>query len=123
MKSIKARHTPQHPLVGYALALCIAATASWSHASDKLVSLRFAEADIEQTAKVIGEITGRSYVLSPTLVGTISIQTQSPVTSEIVNDLFIAALRREGYEVSEESPGTTRIRSSSGSLKVFGPQI
>lgn len=55
------------------------ATAAARQAEPDLVTLNFVNADIEGVVKVVGEITGKIFVLDPRVKGTVNIASAKPV--------------------------------------------
>ncbi|OGA18579.1 MAG: type II secretion system protein GspD [Betaproteobacteria bacterium RIFCSPLOWO2_02_FULL_66_14] len=71
-------------------------------AGPDLVTLNFANADIEGVVKVVGELTSRNFVLDPRVKGTINIISAKPVPRALVFPVFLSALRLHGFTVVEE---------------------
>ncbi|MES2422831.1 MAG: type II secretion system secretin GspD [Pseudomonadota bacterium] len=71
-------------------------------ASDR-VTLDFANADIEAVARTIATITGRNVVVDPRVKGTVSLNSDRPVTPQMAFNQFLAALRLQGFTVVESS--------------------
>ncbi|TAK45942.1 MAG: type II secretion system protein GspD, partial [Betaproteobacteria bacterium] len=67
-----------------------------------LVTLNFANADIEGVVKVVGEITGKNFVLDPRVKGTVNIVSARPVARELVYSVFLSAIRLQGFTAVEE---------------------
>ena len=67
-----------------------------------LVTLNFANADIEGVVKVVGEITGKNFVLDPRVKGTVNIVSARPVARELVYPVFLSAIRLQGFTAVEE---------------------
>ncbi len=65
------------------------------------VTLNFANADIEAVARTISSLTGRNVVLDSRAKGTISIQSERPVTPAQAVNQFAAALRLQGFALVE----------------------
>lgn len=66
------------------------------------VTLNFVNADIEGVVKVVSEITGKNFVLEPRVKGEINIVSAKPMPRSAVYDVFLTALRLQGYAVIEE---------------------
>ena len=66
-----------------------------------LVTLNFSNAEIESVARTISAITGRNVVLDSRAKGTISIQSERPVTAAQAVNQFAAALRLQGFALVE----------------------
>ncbi len=73
-----------------------------------LVTLNFANTDIEGVVKVVGEITGRNFVLDPRVKGTVNVVSAKPIPRSQVYAVFLSALRLQGFAAVEER-GVTMI--------------
>jgi general secretion pathway protein D len=84
--------------------LCVALLAgtgrAWS-ADTELVTLNFVNANIEGVAKVVSEMAGKNFVLDPRVKGTINIVSSMPVPRDRVYDIFLSALRIQGFAAVE----------------------
>lgn len=67
-----------------------------------LVTLNFLNADIEGVVKVVSEITGKNFLLDPKVKGTISILSSRPMPRAVVYDVFLSALRLQGFAAVED---------------------
>ncbi len=65
------------------------------------VRFNFDQADIRVLAGVVGEITGRRYVVTDKVAGTITVVAPAPLTPEEVGRLFLALLESRGFGVIE----------------------
>lgn len=72
------------------------------------VSLNFVNADIESVVKAMGEMTGQTFVLDPRVKGVLNITSPRPVSAATAYDIFLAALRMQGY-AAVESGGVVRV--------------
>jgi general secretion pathway protein D len=88
-----------------AMVVCIGR--AWSADAD-LVRLNFVNADIEGVVKAVSEITGKNFVLDPRVKGTVNIVSAKPVSRALIYEIFLAALRVQGY-AAIESRGIVRI--------------
>jgi general secretion pathway protein D len=70
-------------------------------ASPDEVILNLVNADIEGVVKVVSEITGKNFVLDPRVKGTINIVSTKPMRRSVVYDVFVSALRLQGFAVIE----------------------
>jgi general secretion pathway protein D len=68
---------------------------------DELVTLNFANADIDSVARTIAVITGRNVVVDPRVKGSMTLVAASPVTQEQALRQFSAQLRAQGYALVE----------------------
>lgn len=66
------------------------------------VTLNFVNADIEGVVKVVGEITGKNFVLDPRVKGTINIVSAKPVSRDLVYEVFLSAIRLQGFAAVED---------------------
>ena len=99
------------------MAACIGP--AWPADAD-LVRLNFANADIEGVVKAVSEITGKNFVLDPRVKGTVNIVSAKPVSRELIYEIFLAALRVQGY-AAIESRGVVRIVPESDAKLQSGP--
>ncbi len=113
------------PCAGWLLALALAGGAAAQAGADD-VTLNFVNTEIEGMVMVISEITGKNFVLDPRVKGTISIVSAKPLPRDVVYDVFLSALRLQGY-AAIESGNVVRIvpeadaklyPSASGGLRV-----
>jgi len=73
-----------------------------SGANLDLVTLNFVNADIEGVVKAVSEITGKNFVLDPRVKGVVNIVSAKPISRALVYDVFLSALRLQGYAAIEE---------------------
>jgi general secretion pathway protein D len=66
------------------------------------VTLNFVNADIEGVVRVISDITGKNFVLDPRVKGVITIYSAKPLPRSAVYDVFLSALRLQGFTVVED---------------------
>jgi general secretion pathway protein D len=66
------------------------------------VTLNFVNSDIEGVVKAMSEITGKNFVLDPRVKGTVNIVSGRPMARALVYDVFLAALRLQGYAAVED---------------------
>src|SRR3954468_17653521 len=66
------------------------------------VTINFVNADIEGVVKAVSEITGKNFVLDPRVKGTVNIVSSRPVPRSLVYDVFLSALRLQGYAAVED---------------------
>ena len=67
-----------------------------------VVTLNFFNADIEGVVKVMTEITGKNFVVDPRVKGTITIVSAKPMQRTLVYDVFLSALRLQGFTAVED---------------------
>ena len=68
----------------------------------KTVTLNFVNADIEGVVKAMAEITGKNFVIDPRVKGTVNIISSQPVARSAVYDVFLSALRLQGFTAVED---------------------
>ena len=66
------------------------------------VTLNFVNADIEGVVKAVSEITGKNFVLDPRVKGAVNIVSARPMARTLVYEVFLSALRLQGYAAVEE---------------------
>ncbi len=71
-------------------------------AGPDVVTLNFINADIEGVVKVMSEITGKNFVLDPRVKGTINIVSAKPMPRALAYDVFLSALRLQGFAAIED---------------------
>ncbi|HZM48088.1 MAG TPA: type II secretion system secretin GspD [Burkholderiales bacterium] len=71
-------------------------------AEPDVVTLNFVNAEIEGVVKAVGEITGKNFVLDPRVKGAVNIVSAKPLPRSLVYDVFLAALRVQGYAAVED---------------------
>ncbi|TAK65966.1 MAG: type II secretion system protein GspD [Betaproteobacteria bacterium] len=71
-------------------------------AGPDMVTLNFVNADIEGVVKAVSEITGKNFVLDPRVKGTINIVSAKPMSRALVYDVFLSAMRLQGFAAVEE---------------------
>jgi general secretion pathway protein D len=69
--------------------------------SNEPVTLNFSAADIEAVARTLATLTGRQVVVDPRVKGTITLNTDRPVTPGAAWAQFLSALRLQGFAVVE----------------------
>ena len=82
-------------------ALLAGAGQAWA-ANPESVTLNFVNADIAGVVKAVSEITGKNFVLDPRVKGTVNIISSKPVSRRLVYDIFLSALRVQGYAAIED---------------------
>jgi general secretion pathway protein D len=92
---------PRRWLCTAMLSIALSIAPAWG-ADTELVTLNFVNADIEGVVKAVGQITGRNFVLDSRVKGTITIISSKPVSKSLVYDLFLSALRLQGFAATEE---------------------
>ncbi|MFL6579509.1 MAG: type II secretion system secretin GspD [Burkholderiales bacterium] len=67
-----------------------------------VVTLNFVNADIEGVVKVVSEITGKNFVIDPRVKGTVNIVSAKPMPRAQVYEVFLAALRLQGFAAVDD---------------------
>jgi general secretion pathway protein D len=80
----------------------VAAPANPPLAPEDAVTLNFVNADIEGVVKAMAEVTGKNFVLDPRVKGTVNIISAQPVARTAVYDVFLSALRLQGFTAVED---------------------
>jgi general secretion pathway protein D len=80
-----------------ALALCLPAGAQ-----DEKITVNFVNADIQSVIKTVGQWTGKNFILDPRVTGTVNIVSDRPVSKDLLYQIFLSALRVQGYAAVEE---------------------
>jgi general secretion pathway protein D len=88
-------------LISIALAALIG-QAQAQPAEPDTVTLNLVNTDIESVVKVVSEITGKNFLLDPRVKGTVNIVSARPMARALVYDVFLSALRLQGYAAIEE---------------------
>ena len=91
-------------------------------AESDVVTLNFVNADIEGVVKAVGEITGRNFLLDPRVKGTVNIVSARPMTRSLVYEVFLSALRLQGFAAIEER-GIVKILPESDAKLQSGPTL
>ena len=73
-----------------------------ARANPDVVTLNFVNADIEGVVKVVSEITGKNFVLDPRVKGTVNIVSAKPMARALVYEVFLSALRLQGFAALED---------------------
>jgi general secretion pathway protein D len=97
------RRTRRRVVAAVALSLLSFAAAAASPRDE--VSLNFVNVDIEAAIKVMSELSGRMFVVDPRVKGTVSIVSATPVTRASAYEIFLAALRTQGFTVIDSGSG------------------
>jgi len=82
--------------------LPMAGRAQAQSAEPDTVTLNFVNADIEGVVKAVSEITGKNFLLDPRVKGTVNIVSARPMARVLVYEVFLSALRLQGYAAVED---------------------
>jgi len=96
------------PAVRRAFLLLFAFAAFGARAAEEPVTLNFVNADIEAVAATIGQMTQRNFLIDPRVKGTVNIVSSRPVAPSAAYDIFLSALRLQGY-AAVEADGVVKI--------------
>ena len=66
------------------------------------VTLNFVNADIDGVVKAVSKITGKNFLIDPRVKGVVNIVSARPISKALVYDVFLAALRMQGFAAIEE---------------------
>ena len=94
-------------------------------ASTDLVTLNFANADIEGVVKAMSELTGKNFIVDPRVRGTVNIVSAAPLQRSLVYDVFLSALRLQGIAAIEDRGVVKLVPEADAKLHqtpTFGPQ-
>jgi general secretion pathway protein D len=69
---------------------------------DDKITVNFVNADIQSVIKTVGQHTGRNFILDPRVTGTVNIVSDRPVSRDLLYQIFLSALRVQGYAAVEE---------------------
>ena len=79
-----------------------AVSASVGSTPTSTVTLNFVNADIAGVVKAMAEITGKNFVIDPRVKGTVNIISAQPVARTAVYEVFLSALRLQGFTAVED---------------------
>ncbi|HEX5363680.1 MAG TPA: type II secretion system secretin GspD [Gallionella sp.] len=89
-----------------------------------VVTLNLVNVAIEDVVKVVSEITSKNFVLDPRVKGTVNIVSSKPMLRSAVYDVFVSALRLQGFAVVEDYGMVKIIPEADAKLNsgpTFGP--
>ncbi|MFL6570824.1 MAG: type II secretion system secretin GspD [Burkholderiales bacterium] len=96
------------PAARRGLLLLLALVAFGVRAAEEPVMLNFVNADIEAVATAIGQMSKRNFLIDPRVKGNVNIVSSRPVPPSAAYDIFLSALRLQGY-TAVESDGVVKI--------------
>jgi len=113
-----------HSIAVASLAVCISAPihaqtqSGQANATPSLrpgepVTLNFTNADIEAVSRAMAAITNRNVVVDPRVKGQITLLTDKAVSPATAYQQYLAALRMQGFTVTESMPSCSPARSPS----------
>lgn len=99
-------------LMGLAALLAVAPLGDTAHAATNApgakVNFSFEQAELRLLIRLVGEMTGRRFVMDDTLTGKVTVVTPERIPVEDVYPLLVSILEASGYTVSEQG-GTHRV--------------
>jgi general secretion pathway protein D len=87
-----------------------------------MVTLNFVNAAIEGVVKVVSEITGKNFVIDPRVKGTINIVSAKPLPRAFVYEVFLSALRLQGFAAVEDH-GIVKILPEADAKLHYSPTL
>jgi len=112
-------------MAAVALFLCLAPASPARAAEPDAVTLNFVNADIDGVVKSIADITGKNFALDPRVKGTVNIVSARPMPRALVYEVFLSALRLQGFAAVEENGLVKIVPEGDAKLQsgpTFGPQ-
>ena len=108
---LQAVHRPLAAVLSRALlfALVSLPLVGAARAANDPVTLNFVNTDIDAVANAIGQITKRNFLIDPRVKGTVNIVSSRPVPASAVYDIFLSALRLQGFTAVDGADGVTKI--------------
>lgn len=76
---------------------------------DNELLFNFQQADIHAVVKTISQLTGRNFLLDPRVKGTITIISSTPVSRAAAYQIFLSALKAQGFTAVSGPGGVTKI--------------
>jgi general secretion pathway protein D len=70
-------------------------------ADDERITVNFVNADIQSVIKIVGQHTGRNFILDPRVTGTVNIVSDKPVSKDMLYQILLSTLRVQGYAAVE----------------------
>jgi general secretion pathway protein D len=70
--------------------------------AEEKITVNFVNADIQSVIKTVGQHTGKNFILDPRVTGTVNIVSDRPVSKDLLYQIFLSALRVQGYAAVEE---------------------
>lgn len=95
-------------LLPAAFCLLLVPDAARAAATRDDVTLNFVNVEIEAALKVMSELSGRNFIVDPRVKGVVSIVSAAPVSRASAYEVFLSALRMQGFTVVE-AEGTARV--------------
>ncbi len=89
------------PADALAALLIAVACAPAALAAEEMVTLNFVNAEIDAVATAMGQMLKRNIIIDPRVKGTVNIVSARPVPASVAYDIFLSALRLQGYTAVE----------------------
>src|SRR5258705_11629815 len=91
-----------------------------AYGQDEKITVNFVNADIQSVIKTVGQHTGRNFILDPRVTGTVNIVSDKPVSKDLLYQIFLSALRVQGY-AAVEGDGFVKIVPEAEAKTSAGP--
>lgn len=85
------------------------------------VTLNFVNAEIDGVAKAVSDITGKNFLIDPRVKGVVNIISAKPISRTLVYDVFLSALRLQGYTAVENGGVVTILPEAEAKLRQNAP--
>ena len=77
--------------------------------NDDGMLFNFQDAEIKAVIKTISQLTGTNFILDPRVKGKITIISAKPVSKSAAYDIFLTAIKAQGFTVADVRPGVLKI--------------
>ena len=98
----------------FIIAVCCTATL-WSMSAWS-ASLNFRDVDIVSAIESVAVLTERTFIIDPRVRGTITVVSESEVSSDHLYELFLTALQMHGFQAIESDHATLVVPQAKGAL-------
>ena len=101
-----------HRIAAGVLLCCAVATAlppAQAQNQENAAALSFVNADIESVIKAVGHYTGMTFIVDPRVKGTLTLQSEKPLTKSQAFGLLTSALRLQGFAVVTTGEGYAKV--------------
>jgi len=88
-------------LLRFAVAAVAAMLFGGASAAEETVTLNFVNAEIDAVATAMGQMLKRNIIIDPRVKGTVNIVSARPVPASVAYDIFLSALRLQGFTAVE----------------------
>jgi general secretion pathway protein D len=88
--------------------------------AEEKITVNFVNADIQSVIKVVGQHTGRNFILDPRVTGTVNIVSDKPVSKDMLYQILLSTLRVQGY-AAVEGDGFVKIVPEAEAKTSAGP--